>query len=74
MDLSFLVSTVQDGGGVMERGILANVGPLVPIEHFLNASVYMSIVANHAHPFMTTTFPSYVVCFKQENMLSIISN
>ncbi len=74
MDLSFLVSTVQDGGGVMERGILSNLAPLVPIEHRLNASVYMSIVANHAHLFMTTRFPSYVVCFQQENMLSIISN
>ncbi len=29
-------------------------GPLVPIEHRLNATAYLSIVADHVHPFMTT--------------------
>ncbi len=29
-------------------------GPLVQIEHRLNATVYLSIVADHVHPFITT--------------------
>ncbi len=33
-------------------------GPLVPIEHRLNATAYPSIVADHVHPFMTTVYPS----------------
>ncbi len=32
--------------------------PLVPIEHRLNATAYLSIVADHVHPFMTTVYPS----------------
>ncbi len=31
-------------------------GPLVPIEHRLNTTVYQSIVADHVHPFMTTVY------------------
>ncbi len=31
-------------------------GPLVPTEHRLNATVYLSIVGDHAHPFMTTVY------------------
>ncbi len=31
-------------------------GPLVPIEHCLNATAYLSIVADHVHPFMTTVY------------------
>ncbi len=37
---------------------LAHFGPLVPIEHRLNATVYLSIVADHIHPFMTTVYSS----------------
>ncbi len=33
-------------------------GPLIPIEHRLNATAYLSIVAEHVHPFMTTVYPS----------------
>ncbi len=61
MDSSCLVSTVQaGGGGVMMWGIFSwhTLGPLVPIEHRLNTTVYLSIVADHVHPFMTTVFPS----------------
>ncbi len=62
MDLSCLVSTVQaaGAGGVMVWGIFSwhTLGPLVPIEHCLNATVYLSIVADHVHPFMTTVYPS----------------
>ncbi len=59
MDPSCLVSTVQaaaGGGGLMVWGIFSwhTLGPLVPIEHHLNATAYLSIVADHVHPFMTT--------------------
>ncbi len=52
MDPSCLVSTVQAGGG----GVI--LGPLVPIEHRLNTTAYLSIVADHDHPFMTTVYTS----------------
>ncbi len=61
MDPSCLVSTVRaDGGGVMVWGIFSwhTLGPLVPIEHRLHATAYLSIVADHVHPFMTTVYPS----------------
>ncbi len=31
---------------------------LLPIEHPLNDTAYLSIVADHVHPFMTTVYPS----------------
>ncbi len=61
MDPSCLVSTVQAvGGGVMVWGIFSwhTLGPLVPIEHRLNTTAYLSIVADHVHPFMTTVYTS----------------
>ncbi len=61
MDPSCLVSTVQAaGGGVMVWGIFSwhTLGLLAPIEHSLNATVYLSIVADHVHPFITTVYPS----------------
>ncbi len=60
MDSSCLVSTVHAGGGVMVWCIFSwhTLGPLVPIEHRLNATVYLSIVAEHVHPFMTTVYLS----------------
>ncbi len=67
MDPSCLVSTVQSpGGGVMVWGIFSwhTLGPLVPIEHRLNAPAYLSIVADHIHPFMTTVCPSSDVYFQ----------
>ncbi len=60
MDPSCLVSMVQaaGGGGVMVWGIFSwhTLGPLVPIEHRLNVTAYLSIVADHVHPFMTTVY------------------
>ncbi len=55
MDPSCLVSMVQ-AGGVMMWGIFSwhTLGILVPIEHGLNAAVYLRFVADHVHPFMTT--------------------
>ncbi len=70
MDPSCLVSTVQaGGGGVMVWGIFSwhTLGPLVPIEHLLNATAYLSIVADHVHPFMTTVYPSSDGYFQQDN-------
>uniref|UniRef100_A0A3B4Z7B4 Transposase Tc1-like domain-containing protein n=1 Tax=Stegastes partitus TaxID=144197 RepID=A0A3B4Z7B4_9TELE len=70
MDPSCLVSTVQaGGGGVMVWGIFSwhTLGPLVPIEHRVNATVYLSIVAGHVHPFMTTVYPSIDGYFQQDN-------
>ncbi len=57
------------GGGVMVSGIFSwhTLGPLVLIEHRLNATVYLSIVAEHVHPFMTTVYPSSDGFFHPDN-------
>ncbi len=68
--LSCLVSTVQaGGGGVMVWGIFSwhTLGLFVPIKHRLSATVYLSIVADHVHPFMTTMYPSSDDYFQQDN-------
>ncbi len=69
MDPYCLVSTVQAGGVVMVWGIFSwhTLCPLVPIEHHLNTTAYLSIVADHVHPFMTTVYPSSDGYFQQEN-------
>ncbi len=41
-------------------------GPLVPIEHCLNTTVYLSIVADHVHHFMTTV-NHLLMYFQQDN-------
>ncbi len=60
MDPSCLASTVQagGGGGVMMWGMFSwhTLDPLVPIDHRLNTTAYLSIVADHVHPFMTTVY------------------
>ncbi len=40
---------------------------LVPIEHSLKATAYLSIVADHVHPFMTTVYLSSDGYFQQDN-------
>ncbi len=71
MDPSCLVSTVQaaGGSGVMVWGIFSwhTFGPLVSIEHHLNTTVYLSIIADHVHPFMTTVYTSTDGYFQQDN-------
>ncbi len=44
-------------------------GPLVLIEHplKLNTTAYLSIVADHVHPFMTTVYSSSDGYFQQDN-------
>ncbi len=77
MDPSCLVSMVQaTGGGVMVWGIFSwyTLGPLVPIEHRLNATAYLSIVADHVHPFMTTVYPSSDGYFQQDNVTKLKSS
>ncbi len=68
MDPSCLVLMVQ-AGGVMVWGIFSwhTLGPLVPIEHRLYATAYLSIVADHVHPFMTKVCPSSDGYFQQDN-------
>ncbi len=55
------------GGGVMVWGIFSchTLSPLVSIEHCLNATAYLSIVADHVHPFMTTVNSSSEGYFQQ---------
>ncbi len=55
MNPSCLVSTVQAGGGVMVSW------------HTLGPFAYLSIVADHVHPFMTTVYPSSGGYFQQDN-------
>ncbi len=60
---------VQAGaGGVMVWGgiFLAHFGLLGPIEHRLKTTVYLSIVADHVHPFMTTVY-HLLMYFQQDN-------
>ncbi|MDF4294910.1 hypothetical protein P3465_23635, partial [Vibrio parahaemolyticus] len=40
---------------------------LVPTEHGLNTTAYLSIVAERVHPFMTTVYPSSDGYFQQDN-------
>jgi len=56
LDPSCLVTTVQagGGGGVMVWGMFSwhTLGPLVLTWHRLNATVYLSSVSDHVHPFI----------------------
>ncbi len=61
MDPPCLVSTVQTGGGgVMDWEIFSwhTLGSLVPIDHCLNATVYLSIVADHVLSLYDYSVPS----------------
>ena len=56
-EFGVFVLMVQAGGsGVMFSW--DTLGLLVQIEHWLNATAYLSIVADHIHPVMTTVYPS----------------
>ncbi len=75
MDPSCLVSTVQ-AGGVMVWEIFSwhALGPFVQIEHHSNATAYLSIAADHVHPFMTTVYPSSDGYFQQDNVTKLKSS
>ena len=47
-------------GGVMVWGMFSwhTLGPLIPINHRLNATAYLSIVADHVHSSMATIYQS----------------
>ncbi len=69
-NMKAVVSTVQaGGGGVMVWGMFSwhTLGLLVPIEHRLNPTAYLSIVADHVYPFMTTVYLSSDGYFQQDN-------
>lgn len=61
------MSTVQAGGGggvmVWEMFSWHTLGPLIPINHHLNATAYLSTVADYVHSFMGTIYPSSNDCF-----------
>ncbi len=57
------------GGDVMVWGIFYwhTLSPLVPNEHRLNTKAYLSIVADHVHPFKSTVYTSSDGYFQQVN-------
>ncbi len=70
MDPSCLVSTVQaGGGGVMVWGIFSwhTLGTLVLIEHCLNTTAYLSIVAWPCSSLYDYSVPSSDEYFQQDN-------
>lgn len=48
MDIPYLVSVVEVRGYFLDP-----IGNLVPTDHYLNTTAYLSIVADHANPSMT---------------------
>ena len=70
MDPTGFVLTVEAcGGGVMvwEMFFGHTLGLLMTINHCLNATTYLSIVADHVYPFMTTMHPSSNGYFQHDN-------
>lgn len=53
----------------MREGVLSwpTLGPSVPTEHCLNAAADLSVVADHAHPFLATVEPSADGYFQQDD-------
>ncbi len=71
MDPSCLVSTLNSSGWWWWCNGMGDIffAHLVPIEHSLKATAYLSIVADHIHPFMTTVYLSSDGYFQQDNAL-----
>ena len=65
------VSTVQTGDVVMVWRMFCwrTVGPLMPINHWLNATAHLSIVADHVHPFRATIYSSSNGYVQHHNVL-----
>lgn len=62
-------STVQVVVGEMSLGIFywSPLGPLLPIEQFLNVTACVSIVADNVHSFKFTVYPSFKGYFQRDN-------
>lgn len=58
------VCCTSGGGGVTVWGIFSwhTLSHSLPTEHHLNATEYLTIVADHIHPFMSTLYSSAQVC------------
>ncbi len=69
MSLDFCCDIQMVGSefGVKNMKASIQLAHFVPIEHSLNATAYLSIVADHVHPFMTTVYPSSDGYFQQDN-------
>lgn len=63
------MSVVQTGGGGEMMGVFSwhTLSPLVPAEHFWNATAYVGIVADHVLPLMVTVYPSSDSYFQQDD-------
>ncbi|KAK3508781.1 hypothetical protein QTP70_006023 [Hemibagrus guttatus] len=57
------------GGSVMLWAMFfwETVGPAIPVDVTLTCTTYLSIVADHVHPFMETVFPDGCGLFQQDN-------
>ncbi|KAK3560338.1 hypothetical protein QTP86_006422 [Hemibagrus guttatus] len=57
------------GGSVLLWAMFCweTLGPAVHVDVTLTRSTYLSIVADHVHPFMETLFPDGCVLFQQDN-------
>ena len=70
MDPTCLVSTAQTGASgemVWVTFSWHTSGLLIPINHCLNATANLGIVADHVHPFMATMYPSLNGYFQHDN-------
>lgn len=54
------------GGGLFSRDTL---GSLVPTEHYLAATAYLSIIADNVHPIVSTEYSICNGCFQEDNLL-----
>ncbi|KAK3538082.1 hypothetical protein QTP70_028642 [Hemibagrus guttatus] len=62
----------QDGGGsvlLWSMFCWETLGPAVHVDVILTRSTYLSIAADHVHPFMETLFPDGCGLFQQDNAL-----
>lgn len=51
----------------MGNVLLGNLGPAIHVDVTLTRTTFLSIVADHVHPFMETVFPDGTGLFQQDN-------
>ncbi|GBN64832.1 Transposable element Tcb1 transposase [Araneus ventricosus] len=71
-----IVGLQQGGGGnVMVRGMISfhDLGPLTPVEGTLDSCAYLSIVADHVHPYVATVYSANDGMFQQDNATCLVS-